>query len=340
MNSEDQVDRKRPRIEYEREAAAAAAARRAEVDNPYTNHPTLYMDDGNIIMKCTSSTTLFRVHRSILSKHSTVLDALFKTAASQQPPNKLRECLFVEMADDKDDLAGLLVAIYDGIHVTVPEELTVETFPSFAGLLRVTTKYKIERVRQLLINRLHEEWPSALDKHDAKVAAFSTRYLAQQNMDDTIVHPASVIALLHDCAYTPPDLMGPLFYDLSKRTWQFGGDAAGHHLAPLTPSDMEKFIVGMTKIRSAHVKSTEAPLHVITKPTCKAALLPEWLRRVYATLYRSNNYMCTPMEDWSAFLVILKASPPWVCRDCHTLLIKHCERMRQDLWKTVLTSFT
>ncbi len=115
MNSEDQVDRKRPRIEYEREAAAAAAARRAEVDDPYTNHPTLYMDDGNIIMKCTSSTTLFRVHRSILSKHSTILDALFKTAASQQPPKKLRECLFVEVEDDKDDLAGLLVAIYDGL---------------------------------------------------------------------------------------------------------------------------------------------------------------------------------------------------------------------------------
>ncbi|KAL4262231.1 BTB domain-containing protein [Pleurotus pulmonarius] len=340
MNLEDQVDRKRPRIEYEREAAAAAAARRAEADNPYTNHPTLYMDDGNIIMKCTSSTTLFRVHRSILSKHSTVLDALFKTAASQQPPRKLRECLFVEVGDDKDDLAGLLVAIYDGFHVTVPEELTVETFPSFAGLLRVTTKYRIDRVRQLLINRLHEEWPSALDKHDAKVSAFSTRYLTQQNMDDTIVHPASVIALLHDCSYTPPDLMGPLFYDLSKRTWQFGGEATGHHLAPLTPSDMEKFIVGMTKLRSAHVKSTEAPLHIITMPTCKAVLLPEWLRRVYATLYRSNNFMCTPIEDWSSFLATLKTSAPWVCRDCHALLIKHCEQMRTHLWTTVLDCFT
>ena len=68
--------------------------------------------------------------------------------------------------------------------------------------------------------------------------------------EDLIVHPASVISLLRSCGYTDASLLFPLFYALSCTTWQFGGAALGHHLAPLSVADMERLVVGIERVRA------------------------------------------------------------------------------------------
>ena len=45
-------------------------------EKPFVNHPTLYIDDGNVIL--TTGRTLFCVHWSLLSKHSPVFRELFE----------------------------------------------------------------------------------------------------------------------------------------------------------------------------------------------------------------------------------------------------------------------
>ncbi|KAJ8522234.1 hypothetical protein ONZ45_g1183 [Pleurotus djamor] len=309
----------------------------------FTDHPELYHDDGNVILKCRASTTIFRVHKSILSKHSPVFKDILDRAASAPFPVKFRDCWLVEVDDDFDDMAALLRTIYDAFNIAVPSELSVEEFPSFAGLLRVTTKYRVERVRSILLDRLHQEWPSSYDQHLAKVASFSAQYHARDaNAEDIIVHPASVIALLRDCNYTPSSLLAPLFYDLSTRTWQFGEDPAstGYHLAPLNTSEMERFVVGITKLRSLHAKLAEPPRH-LPIPMCRTHFVMQWVERALPVLQRDANFMCTPVEDWTALLAQVKeARWPMMCDTCEQKLIGYCEESGKKLWETVLAVFS
>jgi hypothetical protein len=92
-------DRKHPHIELDAEATA---------DAQLTNHPTLYFEDGNVILK--TGCTLFRVHRTILSKHS----AVFRDLLAQ---NTQTLCGFPSLIvdDDKDDMENLINTIYDGL---------------------------------------------------------------------------------------------------------------------------------------------------------------------------------------------------------------------------------
>ena len=89
-------DRKRPRSELDAELLV--------------NHPALYFDDGNVILQC--GKTLFRVHRSILLKHSTLFQEMLAPTR-----DTLRNCTLLKVVDDKDDMRAFLNTIYDGLCV-------------------------------------------------------------------------------------------------------------------------------------------------------------------------------------------------------------------------------
>lgn len=96
-------DRKRPRTELDAEAVANAQL---------TNHPSLYFEDGNVIMK--TGNTLFCVHRTILSKHSIVFRDLFA-----QNTQAIRGLPSLTVDDGKEDMESLLNAVYDGMSVII-----------------------------------------------------------------------------------------------------------------------------------------------------------------------------------------------------------------------------
>ncbi|KAI0372570.1 hypothetical protein BV20DRAFT_903506, partial [Pilatotrama ljubarskyi] len=142
-----QPERKRPRLSPEDE-------------KPFVNHPTLYFDDGNVILG--AGRTLFCVHRSLLSKHSIVFLDLFA-----QQHERFRGLPHINMEETPEEVEALLNVVYDGLRVEV-QELTVETFPALANLLRMATKYKIHRPCTDIIARIRAEWPATLTQHDAK----------------------------------------------------------------------------------------------------------------------------------------------------------------------------
>ncbi|EPS99145.1 hypothetical protein FOMPIDRAFT_44312, partial [Fomitopsis schrenkii] len=119
------------------------------------NHPTLYYDDGNVILR--SKSTLFRVHRSILYKNSPVFRELFERREDTQPET-LRGCMHIALDDSKEEVEALLNVIYDGFHNDFPE-LNVITFPTLANIYRMATKYRINRARADILARIKEEWP-------------------------------------------------------------------------------------------------------------------------------------------------------------------------------------
>ena len=93
----------------------------------------------------------------------------------------------------------------------------METFLALAGLLRIITKYQIQHPRAAIIGKLRSHWPSPLEKHDEKQATLRKQQQQQGAAiaENLVVHSASVISLLRKRNYTSPDLLTPLFYDLS-----------------------------------------------------------------------------------------------------------------------------
>ncbi|EIW53176.1 uncharacterized protein TRAVEDRAFT_133157, partial [Trametes versicolor FP-101664 SS1] len=146
-----QPERKRPRLSPENED---------EDEKPFVNHATLYFDDGNAIL--TAGRMLFCVHRSLLSKHSSVLRDLFEESHA-----RFRGLLHLEMEETSEEVEALLNVIYDGLRVDV-QRLSVETFPSLSNILRMATKYKVGRPCDDILARIRAEWPANLVQHDAK----------------------------------------------------------------------------------------------------------------------------------------------------------------------------
>ncbi|PIL28928.1 hypothetical protein GSI_08975 [Ganoderma sinense ZZ0214-1] len=77
-------------------------------EKPFVNHPTLYFDDGNVIL--TTGRTLFCVHRSLLSKHSPAFRELF-----EREHGTFRDLMQILMEETPEDLEALLNVIYDGL---------------------------------------------------------------------------------------------------------------------------------------------------------------------------------------------------------------------------------
>ena len=73
------------------------------------DHPTLYMDDGNVILQC--GKTLFRVHRTVLSKHSSVFQ---ERLAPERDHNTFRGCILVQVEVDKAGMEAILEVLYGG----------------------------------------------------------------------------------------------------------------------------------------------------------------------------------------------------------------------------------
>lgn len=95
--------RKRPRTDSNSDEQAKV----------FTNHPSLYFEDGNVVLKC--GWTLFCVHRTLLSKHSEVFRRMFTPVAEAKPQEFFRGCLLVALDDSADDMQNLLDIIYDGL---------------------------------------------------------------------------------------------------------------------------------------------------------------------------------------------------------------------------------
>ena len=92
---------------------------------PVQHHAKLYFDDGNVVFSAVSSVTgdrrYFRVHKSILSRHSPVLGDMFAlpplVTSTHGSQSRLAESydgvVHVQMPDSAEELTSFLTMFYD-----------------------------------------------------------------------------------------------------------------------------------------------------------------------------------------------------------------------------------
>ncbi len=277
------------------------------------------------------------------------------------------------------------------------QELTVETFPTVAIILRTATKYKVERPCQDIIARIRAHWPATLTQHDAREAQIRAAKAAAQApappyandyaagpsnahrlhprggaaepiasragggpaavpsraappaaaapvdmKEDLIVHPGSVIALLRECGYDDASLLFPLFYALSRTTWQFGGPALGHHLAPLLASDVERLVVGVERLRSAHTSLAVAAPNFDPVPSnpphfCLNGAQTLWGSLVCTLFVTRRQLPHEPLEEWREMATVVSTEfvRYQICTDCCRGILAKIVAHRQNLWNSL-----
>ncbi|KAJ7690103.1 hypothetical protein B0H17DRAFT_1331519 [Mycena rosella] len=122
----------------------------------------IWMPYGDIVVQVES--TLFRVNRDILAKHSSVFESMFLLP---QPANQetIDGCAVVELSDSTKDVKILLTAMYDPFHHKFSQPFEV-----VAAYLRLGRKYDIMAFKDDAVSRLRHEFPSRLALWDGRMA--------------------------------------------------------------------------------------------------------------------------------------------------------------------------
>ncbi|TDL22642.1 hypothetical protein BD410DRAFT_704575, partial [Rickenella mellea] len=122
-------------------------------------HANLWFEDGNIILA--TSFSVFRVHRGVLSINSPVFADTFSLPQPDTIENTFEGASVVDMCDD-DELAHLLHVIYDRRYYRGGSETS---FDKISALLRMSTKYQVDDLRNEIISHLALAYPSTLEKY-------------------------------------------------------------------------------------------------------------------------------------------------------------------------------
>ncbi|KAG6914731.1 hypothetical protein DXG01_015698 [Tephrocybe rancida] len=121
-----------------------------------------WFSDGSIILIVQN--VAFRVHKSILSKHSEVFSDLFKVPQPRNDAETMDGVAVVNLSDDLKDFKDVLGALYEPLLSRGAELHTIIQFVS--GILKVSTKYNIYILRQKCISILRGIFPTSLNDCD------------------------------------------------------------------------------------------------------------------------------------------------------------------------------
>jgi len=116
--SDSQPPRKRLRVSEDDHGADASNA----VPNftELTRSPDYWFDDGSIILEAES--TQFRVHRTMLARHSSVFRDMFEIPQPAHGEPVVEGCLVVHLSDSAEDIKHMLCSLYDKCVEGLPHE--------------------------------------------------------------------------------------------------------------------------------------------------------------------------------------------------------------------------
>ncbi|KAK2467460.1 hypothetical protein APHAL10511_000315 [Amanita phalloides] len=167
----------------------------------------LWFEDGNLVLVAASAA--FKVHRGQLKRHSEFFSGLLMLAEPRES-FQIDGCDWIQLHDCPSDVLYFLRALYDGLYFKIPH---ANDFPALAAVLRLSTKYFVEHLRQHCLARLDLDWPGTLAGWDFREAAATDeqgRYVPRMSC----AHPILVIRLALEQGI--PSVLYAAMYDLSR----------------------------------------------------------------------------------------------------------------------------
>ncbi|KAK7683331.1 hypothetical protein QCA50_013593 [Cerrena zonata] len=195
------------------------------------------------------------------------------TAASSSPESDeelIEGCPILCLHDDPNDLANFLTALYDG---PLFGDNGREDFRVVSGLLRLSTKYIVDSLRQRALTHLSEAWPSSLNDWDLR-EDYARVYELETGASRSFRYPSPIAVINLAREIAAPSLLPAAFYDLSRYSYSQileAGDKSPLFHTPvhqprefISPSDMQKLALGKESASQAIptlIQSITSPGH-------------------------------------------------------------------------------
>ncbi|CAA7266005.1 unnamed protein product [Cyclocybe aegerita] len=127
-------------------------------------HEVLWLEDGNVILQ--AEDVQFRVHRSMLVRHSPIFRDMFSIPQPQNPQDSDPDgCPVIVLSDSADDVGQVLAIFYDNYRfLDLREKLSIG---AIAAMLRMGKKYDIAYLRDDALKRLRHDFPITLPDWEA-----------------------------------------------------------------------------------------------------------------------------------------------------------------------------
>ncbi|KAI0045721.1 hypothetical protein FA95DRAFT_1560919 [Auriscalpium vulgare] len=341
-------------------------------------HPDLWFTDGSVVLQAESM--LFRVHMSQLSRRSVIFHDMFSlpqpevvTTHATRAPETYDGCPLLLLYDTSDDLANLLIAIYDGPTFGKND---YEDFAVVSGILRLSTKYVMDSLRSKALEHLSEAWPATLPGWDAREDR-ARSYEYECPTDNSYLYPSPIAVINLAREINAPALFISAFYDLSRYTYaqifELSDDASarfrpaslptGPRLPPamlaLSTGDMQRLalgkeaaslavnavIHGMGRGPHAHARKGSFSLypHAAAPPNAAVCTTPGACRRDFAELVAlaTQHYVCDRERGCADPLYVaeelgaLKSAELSECRACARALEVWAAKERERMWKMI-----
>ncbi|KAF5383576.1 hypothetical protein D9615_003510 [Tricholomella constricta] len=338
---------------------------------PFRRHSDLWFEDGSVI--CRAEDTLFKVHMSVLARHSEFFKDMFSMPQPKSrcdddtatPKHVLKGIEtggipVVELYDTAEDVGNLLTALYDGPAFGGNDQ---EDFPVVSGVLRLSTKYIIEGLRARALEHLSTAWPSDLKAWDAREDSARTHETdIASNGSHLYPHPIAVINLSREV--DAPSLLPAAFYDLSRYPFSHifeptEEDQTHRHLPPtpsnLSVADLQRLCLGkeasqhaITSLITAmgssqYVRPAQHSTHVRKPSASGVCVSAAACRKDFSELVdlATQHYLfdrergcCDPLYV-AEELGQLKSAEFSECKACAKSLEAWATREREKMWKSI-----
>lgn len=313
----------------------SATKKRRIDDGPEDRKPTpiirseIWYKDGNIILEAEG--TQFRVHRSLLAKHSSVFKDVFDVLDASPPPDEhtVEGCSIVRLAETARDVGHLLNGLYDWFYRS-SDALPISILFAMA---RLGHRYAFLRFRDDAVSRLEYEFPPDLASYLERKSY--TRIEPEESIEQLDILILALELKLHrvlPSLYL--DIIGRGKYDL-KQIFE-GVPRKDGSLIQLSQEAKYTWALGSSRLQEASMKYT---LHWLTRVPYKSCTAKNrcfgTAQSIHFMLFAKASYdaVVPGLVDWNA---------SWTerfCDCCRPVARRAHEEGRFKFWEALPSFF-
>jgi len=213
-------------------------------------HPAFYFHDGDVALSACNhdgTTSIFRVHKFVLSHHSPVFSDMFALPQTTDSTEKYDNVVLVHMPDAALDVETMLQILYDP-STSLPFSRNDPNTPILlTGPLKVATKYQMNPLRQRMLDHFAADWPQTVlewEIQEGRKKKYKDLHVAAPGCmvdgkywEDRFPEPAAAIRMAMD--FSCHHILPAAFYELS--TLSINSCSDWDHVRSLSTDSTHRF---------------------------------------------------------------------------------------------------
>ncbi|RDX49512.1 hypothetical protein OH76DRAFT_1310765, partial [Lentinus brumalis] len=298
-----------------------------------------WLEDGNIILVTSLRPTAFRVYKALLARQVEAFADMFASSTAQESES-YQGCPVVQLADAPEDLRHLLRVL---VPTTDPlfcraKDGPLPTLHQFSAIIRLSHKYRIERLQEEALTVLKDQYCNTLDAYDRRVSVYA-RPVSESCIPTTHMIEIIELARLTDTTSLLPvafyETQGMLL-ELLMDSWLRENGTVVH----LSRGDLQRCVNSRADFHNASLDRTLRMVRLADTVTCELGCRPTLIH--FCGGLDSDMYLCledplgrdTSQCSWSWLVENYDCYPDGIapCETCIAKVRAQEKEDREKLW--------